>query len=74
MQNKLYVHYLQSENSEKLDKAEEIRNREHDFSCWNPEVPDCPNRQYADHQLTDIDEIGRQYPMCKTCYESWVMG
>ena len=74
MQNKLYVHYLQSEDSKKLDKAEDMRNRKHDFSCWNPEVPDCSNHQHADHLLIDIDEVERSYPMCKTCYKSWIMG
>ena len=74
MKNKLYVHLMNSENEKNLEWAEEIRNRDHDFNCWNPEEPDCSNRRHADHQLIDIDEVGRQYPMCKTCYESWIMG
>ena len=74
MQNKLYVHLMNSENEKNLERAEDIRLRRHNLKCWNPEEPDCSNHQHGSHLLIDIDEAERSYPMCKTCYESCIIG
>ena len=74
MQNKLYVHLMNSEDEKNLERAEDIRLRRHNLKCWNPEEPDCSNQPYGNHELVDVDDGERSYPMCKPCYESWIMG
>lgn len=73
MINKLYVKLMNSETEKNLDWAEQIRNRDHNQSCWNTENQDCNQKYYADMDLVDADWVTRNYPMCKSCYNSWAL-